>query len=251
MSYPDRPEADLHIHTLASGHAYSTINEIAAEAARKGLKLVAMTDHGPALPGGPHPYHFAALRFIPEFIQGVRVLRGIEANILGRGKLDLSEPLLDKLDLVMAGFHEDTGFSGKGAVANTRALLAVMELPRVKVISHPGNPRFPVDFEAVVRQAVATGTALEINNSSFSVSRRGSAEPCSRLAQLIARYGAPVALGSDAHIAQGVGEFGDALGACSAAGVAWEQVVNRSFASTLEFLGLPQPLRVPESVVNK
>ena len=247
MPYPDRPEADLHVHTLASGHAYSTINEIAAEAARKGLRLVAMTDHGPALPGGPHPYHFAALRFIPEFIQGVRILRGVESNIIGRGKLDLPEALLEKLDLVMAGFHEDTGFSGKGAVANTRALLAVMELPLVKVISHPGNPRFPIDFEVVARHAAATGTALEINNSSFTVSRRGSAEPCGRLAQLCARHGAPVAVGSDAHIAQGVGEFGDALAAIEAAGVAWEQVINRSFASTLEFLGLPHPLFVPES----
>lgn len=247
MSYPDRPEADLHVHTLASGHAYSTVNEIATEAARKGLRLMAMTDHGPALPGGPHLYHFAALRFIPEFIQGVRVLRGVEANILGRGKLDLPEELLDKLDLVMAGFHENCGYQGRGAVANTRTLLAVMEMPWVKVISHPGNPRFPIDFAAVVRQAVATGTALEINNSSFNVSRRGSAEPCSRLAELCARHGAPVALGSDAHIAQGVGEFGDALAACAAAGVAWEQVVNRSFASTLEFLGLPHPLIVPES----
>jgi putative hydrolase len=239
MAYPHRPQADLHVHTLASGHAYSTINEIAAEAARKELKLIAMTDHGPALPGGPHLYHFAALRFVPEFIHGVRVLRGIEANILGRGRIDLPDPLVEKLDLVMAGFHEETGFEEKGAVANTRSLLAVMELPRVKVISHPGNPRFPVDFEAVVRQALATGTALEINNSSFTVSRRGSSEPCGRLAQLCARHGAPVALGSDAHIAQGVGEFGEALGAIAAAGVAWEQVVNRTLASTLDFLGLP------------
>lgn len=247
MPYPERPEADLHVHTLASGHAYSTINEIAAEAARKGLKLIAMTDHGPALPGGPHPYHFAALRFIPEFIQGVRILRGIEANILGRGQLDLAEPLLEKLDLVMAGFHEDCGYQGRGAVANTRALLAVMELPWVKVISHPGNPRFPVEFDVVARQAAATGTALEINNSSFTVSRKGSVEPCGRLAELCARHGAPVALGSDAHIAQGVGEFGEALAAIELAGVAWEQVINRSFASTLDFLGLPHPLFVPEA----
>lgn len=248
MSYPARPEADLHVHTLASGHAYSTINEIAAEAARKGLRLVGMTDHGPALPGGPHPYHFAALRFIPEYLHGVRVLRGIEANILGRGEIDLAEPLLERLDLVLAGFHEDSGYEGRGAVANTRALLGVMELPWVKVITHPGNPRFPVDFDVVVRHAVTTNTALEINNSSFNVSRRGSAEPCSRLARLIARHGAPVALGSDAHIAQGVGEFGDALAAAAAAGIAWEQVVNRTLASTLAFLGLPHRADVPETL---
>ena len=89
MTCPATPEADLHVHTVASGHAYSTIGEIAVEAGRKGLRLVGMTDHGPALPGGPHPYHFAALRFVPETLHGVRILRGVEANILGPGQLDL------------------------------------------------------------------------------------------------------------------------------------------------------------------
>ena len=74
--------ADMHTHTIASGHAYSTLNELAAEAARKGLLALAVTDHGPALPGGPHIYHFGAMRFFPEHISGVRIFRGIEANIL-------------------------------------------------------------------------------------------------------------------------------------------------------------------------
>ena len=45
---------DMHNHTIASGHAYSTIQEIAAEANKKGLKYVGITDHGPKMPGGPH-----------------------------------------------------------------------------------------------------------------------------------------------------------------------------------------------------
>ena len=96
--------ADMHTHTISSGHAYSTVNELAAEAARKGLLAMAITDHGPALPGGPHMYHFGAMRFIPETIGGVRILRGIEANIIdARGSLDLPEHYLSKLDFVMAG----------------------------------------------------------------------------------------------------------------------------------------------------
>ncbi len=238
MPYPAMPEADLHVHTLASGHAYSTIGEIAQEAARKGVKLVGMSDHGPALPGGPHPYHFAALRFVPEFLHGVRVLRGIEANILGEGRLDLDDELLGRLDLVMAGFHEDCGFDDRGRDANTRAVLAQMENPRVKVIVHPGNPNFPLDYEAVAGGGARTRTALEINNSSFSVSRKGSEANCREIIRQCARFGTPVAVGSDAHIAQGVGEFGDSLRELAAAGVAWEQVVNRTVGSTLAFLGL-------------
>lgn len=238
MSYPFDPQADLHVHTLASGHAYSTIGEIALEAARRGLRLVAMTDHGPALPGAPHPYHFAALRFLPEELHGVRILRGVEANIVAPGVIDLEDDLCDRLDLVMAGFHEDTGFDGRGVKENTAALLALMERGRVRVISHPGSPLFPLDYSAVVRCAVRTGTALEINNSSFCVSRKGSRDNCREIARLAARHGAPLVLGSDAHIAQGVGVFDDALALCLQSGVAWEQIMNRTLESTLAFLGL-------------
>jgi len=234
------PEADLHVHTLASGHAYSTLDEIAREAAGKGLRLVGMTDHGPALPGGPHPYHFAALRFVPESLHGVRILRGVEANIVEGGRLDLADEILGSLDLVMAGFHEDCGFDGRGAAANTRALLEVLEQPRVKVVAHPGNPVFPLDYEAVARKAAETGTALEINNSSFALSRKGSEGNCLAIARLCARFGTPVTLGSDAHIAQGVGEFAAALNVVRQAGIAWDQVVNRTLESTIAFLGLPR-----------
>lgn len=238
MSYPFSPQADLHVHTVASGHAYSTIAEIAQEAARKGLKMVGMTDHGPALPGGPHPYHFAAMRFIPTYLHGVRILRGIEANIVGIGQIDLDEGLLQRLDLVMAGFHEGCGFDERGRDENTRALVTLMENPKVKVISHPGNPNFPIDYSAVVAQAVATGTALEINNSSFYISRKGSEGNCREILHLCAELGAPVTIGSDAHIAQGVGTFDEALRELAAAGIPWEQVVNRTLESTRSFLGL-------------
>ena len=233
-----RCSADLHIHTVASGHAFSTVGEIALEARRRGLSLVGITDHGPALPGGPHLYHFHALRFVPPFLHGVRVLRGAEANIVGPGEIDLPEEVLDKLDLVLAGFHEGCGFDGRAPEENTRALLRLMERPRVKIIAHPGNPNFPLDYEAVARRGAETGTALEINNSSFSISRRDSGPNCRSIARLCARFGTPVAVGSDAHIAEGIGEFADALQALREAGVRPEQVVNRSLESTLAFLSL-------------
>ncbi|MEZ4599783.1 MAG: phosphatase [Syntrophotaleaceae bacterium] len=238
MSQPSSPEADLHIHTIASGHAYSTINEIAQEAARRRLRLVGITDHGPALPGGPHLYHFQALRFVPPTIGGVRILCGVEANILDGGRLDLEDGQLAMLDLVLAGFHPGCGYSGNGAAENTRTLLSVMEKPQVHIICHPGNPSYPVDYRAVARHAAATGTALEINNSSFAVSRAGSFENCRILARHCAEFGTLVALGSDAHIAQGVGELDQALAESRRAGIQDGQIVNLSLESTLAFLGL-------------
>ncbi len=231
--------ADMHTHTIASGHAYSTLNELAAEAARKGLLAMAVTDHGPALPGGPHMYHFGAMRFFPETISGVRILRGIEANILDiQGTLDLPEPYLRKLDFVMAGLHEGCGFDGEEIGRNTEALINAMANPLVKAISHPGNPIFPLDHEAVVAAARRTGTALEMNNTSFSISRKGSRPNCERLARLIARHGAQVVIGSDAHIAQMVGVFDDAVTVIEEAGITEAQVINSDLERLLRFLGL-------------
>jgi putative hydrolase len=227
---------DIHIHSIASGHAFSTVEEIVAAASERGLEGVAITDHGPALPGGPHLYHFMALRFIPEVMQGVRVLRGIEANILDEGKLDVGEDALEQLDIVLAGFHEGCDYTGTSEAENTRTLLKVMENPWVDIIPHPGNPAYPIDYAAVVDQAVRTNTALEINNSSFSISRKNSAPNCLEIARLCAEKGALVAIGSDAHISTGVGRFAHALEALEQGGILPAQVVNRNLEALVAFL---------------
>ena len=233
--------ADLHTHTIASGHAYSTVNELATAASQIGLKALAITDHGPALPGGPHRYHFCAMRFIPRTIAGVRILRGVEANVLDdQGTMDLEQALLEDLDYVMAGLHENCGYCGNDIDRNTRAVLAVMANPRVRCISHPGNPIFPLHYEEVVKAAVATGTALEINNSSLSLSRKGSSENCRKIAGLCAALGAPIMVGSDAHIAQGVGVFDDALQLLARAGIVEGQVMNASLERLLAFVGITE-----------
>lgn len=230
----------MHTHTISSGHAYSTVNELAASAVQRGLQALAMTDHGPAMPGGPHIYHFGAMRFIPREINGVRIFTGCEANILDAdGRIDLAEDYLGRLEFVMAGFHEFCGFDPKDADFNTVALVNAMRNPSIHAISHPGNPAFPVDYEVIAREAAKTGTALEINNSSFNISRCGSRPNCERLAQEIKRFNAPVVVGSDAHIAQNVGEFGSSLEVIHNAGIDETQVVNSSLEKLLAFLGLP------------
>jgi putative hydrolase len=230
------PMVDTHVHSVASGHAFSTVEEIVAAARKRGLEGVAITDHGPALPGGPHLYHFMALRFIPPFIDGVRVLRGVEANILDDGKLDLEEKALLQLDIVLAGLHDGCGYRGANASEHTRAMLQVMEHPEVDIVSHPGNPVYPIDYAAIVEQAIRTGTALEINSSSFTTSRKNSTPNCLEIARLSAEKGALIAVGSDAHISSGVGEFADAVAALNHAGVRPEQVVNRNLKALVAFL---------------
>lgn len=67
---------DLHMHTVASTHAYSTLSDYIAEAKRKGIKLFAITDHGPDMEDAPHHWHFINMRIWPRLVDGV-VLRRI------------------------------------------------------------------------------------------------------------------------------------------------------------------------------
>jgi putative hydrolase len=108
----------------------------------------------------------------------------------------------------------------------------------VHVLTHLGNPVFPIDACAVARRAAELGVAIEINNASFSISRKGSADNCRLMARFCAQFDTPVAISSDAHIAETVGVIDHALQAAEECGVHWEQIVNRTLASTLAFLDL-------------
>ena len=83
---------DLHTHTVASGHAFSTLKENIEEAAAKGLKAMGMSDHYSAMPGSAQPIYFTNFKSIKEKIMGVRIFTGMEANIVDlEGKLDAEE----------------------------------------------------------------------------------------------------------------------------------------------------------------
>ena len=95
--------ADFHCHTLASSHAYSTVAEVARQAAAMGLLAVGCTDHGIGIEDAPHLWHFLNLRILPPYIDGVRVLRGVEANVMDfTGRLDMPEEAFQRLELVIA-----------------------------------------------------------------------------------------------------------------------------------------------------
>ena len=74
--------ADTHSHTLASGHAYSTIKEMAAAAKARGLKALALTEHAPEMPGTCGLFYFQNLDVVPRECDGIRLLMGAEVNIM-------------------------------------------------------------------------------------------------------------------------------------------------------------------------
>lgn len=205
-------------------------------ARRAWLEGFVLTDHGPALPGGTHPYHFGNMRVLPDRIRGVRFYRGIEANVLDlEGNLDLDDRGFERLHFVMAGLHEAC-FAPRSAEENTKALVMALRNPRVDAISHPGNPLYPVNIDELVEEARAQGKALEINNSSFKV-RAGSADACLEIARACARTGTRVVVGSDAHYWRDVGNFAAASKVLRAARMPRELVVNASLRSFEAFIG--------------
>ncbi len=223
------PLADLHVHTVASGHAYSTVGEVAAAAAERGLELVAITDHGPGCPGGAHPYHFWNLKALPRVISGVRILKGVEANVTESANgLDLEDDLLRLLDFVAVGFHPGAGFDGQDPDRNTEALLRSMANPHVDMVTHPGNGTYPVHPEAVVEAALRHDVILEVNDFTFvgPGSRVASADGERAFAAAAAQAGAKVAICSDAHFHLHVGRVDSALAAAEEAGVGEALVVN-------------------------
>lgn len=230
--------ADLHLHTVSSGHAYSTLEEYIAEAKRIGLKMIAITDHGPAMPGGPHYYHFSNMRMIPPVIQGIRVIRGIEANIINdRGEIDLAEQEIKwgGLEIVMAAMHPRLGYENQGEEKNTEVLLKALQNPYINVIAHPGNPKYPVKVKEIVEAAKRHRVLIEINNSS-DFSRPGSHDKCVEFAREVKKIGWKVITGTDSHISTMLGRFDDALRLFAEAGLTEEDVVNTSEAMIEKYL---------------
>ena len=153
---------DLHTHTIASDHAYSTLEECIARAPRNGLVMFACTDHGMAIKDSPYRGHFTNMGVVPRICDGnVAVLRGIEANIMDDGSLDIDEQVASRLDIVLAGFHPNLPPSDD-VKANTRRLLKVIRSGLADVISHPGVAAYPSDYEAVAECARECGVGDQL-----------------------------------------------------------------------------------------
>ena len=205
-----KTKADLHTHTIVSGHAYSSMQEMASAASEKGIEILGITEHGPAVPGSCHEIYFSNMHVVPRVMYGVRLMLGCEINILDtEGTLDVSDRTMERLDLRIAGIH-DVCWKGGTRDENTSAMIKVMRDPRIQMISHPADGTALLDLEALVKVSKETHTILEVNNHSLSLARtkRILAEPNNtELLRLCRKYEVPVLLGSDAHISFQIGDY--------------------------------------------
>lgn len=201
---------DLHTHTCASTHALSTVMENAAMARKRGIELIAVTDHAPALPDAPHIWHFNTLCQLPREIDGVKILFGIEGSVLDtEGHIDVPKHLQQSLDVVIASIHEPL-YSSRTVEEHTETWLNVIKNPHVDIIGHSGSPVYCYEIETVVQAAKAAGTCIEINNHSFLIRKR-NIENCRKIAEACKKIGAPIVVNSDAHSCFEIGEHTEAL----------------------------------------
>jgi putative hydrolase len=231
--------ADLHTHTIASGHGYSTATELAEAARAKGLELIAIIEHGPSVPGGAHPWTLWNMKVIPSVLDGVRILKGVEANPAeSESGLDLPDVALELADFVACGMHPEIGYDDGDESRNTEVLLRVIENPNVDMITHPGGGEFPVDRALIARAAAEHNVIIEINAHSFDPtgSRAQNAHLEREMITLAHAAGAPLAIGSDAHYHLHVGRFDAAIRVAQELGITEEHLVNRDARSVLAHL---------------
>ncbi len=195
---------DLHMHTEFSDGRDSVETMVKACAAL-GYEYMAITDHSP---------HSSASRNLSvdsvkrqaEQIAGLRerfpqitILHGCEVDILPDGRLDFSDRVLEKLDIVLASLHEDAGHSSEQLL---KRYIAAMRHPLVSIITHPTNRVLPyrggyeLDYDRFFASAVETGTVVEIDGAPAHLDMDGT------LSRRAIRAGATVAIDSDCHRAE-------------------------------------------------
>lgn len=206
--------ADLHTHSIASTHAYSTVREMVDAAKEKGLHAIAITDHSNLMPGSPGPIYFMNLGpSVPRYFRDVLTIPGVEGNVIDfDGTLDVPEMDLTRLDWMVASIHNIglEGLKNPDIDKCTRLWLGVANNPKVNIIGHSGDPKFKYDYEKVIPVFGEKGKLVEINAHSFEV-RAQNIDNCREIARTCMKYGVQIVVSSDAHFETEVANFDKAL----------------------------------------
>jgi DNA polymerase (family 10) len=162
---------DLHVHTMATdGH--NTIEEMARAAQQLGFTYIAITEHSKRLTVTHGLDEKRLLQQIEEIdclnqrLKGITVLKGIEVDILEDGSLDLPDPILAQLDLVIGAIHSKFHLS---RAKQTTRILKAMDHPHFSMLAHPSGrlleqrEPYDVDMARIIHQASERGCYLELN----------------------------------------------------------------------------------------
>lgn len=229
--------ADVHMHSILSGHAFGTVRELAFEAAARNMQLIGVTEHGPGIPGTCDVIYFRNIIDAPRTLYGVEMLYGSEVNVLNSGTVDLDQRNLECLDYAVAGIH-GLCYEDVGKVKNTDNVIRCMEIGKVKFISHPDADNYPMDYPALVQGAKEYGVALEVNNSSLRKPklRPGCVKNYGIMLPLCMEYGVPIIVNTDSHDPGTVGDFTLAAGLLDSIHMDDDLILNNDLQKLKAFL---------------
>ena len=163
---------DLHMHTVASD-GRNTIEEMAAAAKDRGYEYIALTDHSKAVTVANGLDEKRALEQIAKIhaaqkkISGIRLLTGMEVDILKDGRLDIDDEVLAQLDIVITSVHS---YMNLEKSAMTDRILAAIENPYTQIIAHPTGrlvlrrDPFDYDMQKIFEAAKRHGVVMECNS---------------------------------------------------------------------------------------
>lgn len=220
--------ADMHTHTVASGHAYNTIQEMVTSAKEKGIKLLGITEHAVTMPGTCHAFYFQNLKMAKRDYEGIELCLGVELNIIDyNGNVDMPEDILKEMDVAIASIHNSIGYKAGTIAENTNAIIGAIKNPLINIIGHPDDGNIPLDYERVVKEAKEYETLLEVNNNSLASGFRLNARENDKvMLEFCKKYEVPVIIGSDAHSEDKVGKNDKALELIHEVGLDYNLVMN-------------------------
>ena len=229
---------DLHTHTVASGHAYCTVNELVEKANLLSLEAIAITDHGPGLPDGPHFFHFLNQERFKTIPGNCTVLSGVEEDLAGpNGEIYLPEDIVNSLEVVLIGLHPYpdgwANTNSKELVLNS--LLKAMENPVIKGVTHPVSNWFNFstgEMKEIIINAKDTNTAVELNLSKII----GLENKLYEFLDLTAEFNAPLMINSDAHAVHELGDFSNLDRFTDK--IISENVVNKNYETVKSFFDI-------------
>jgi DNA polymerase (family 10) len=163
---------DVHMHTVETD-GRNTIEEMAEAARERGYEYMAITDHSKnlafanGLTDERALEHIRRIRAVEKKMKGIRIFAGVEVDILGDGSLDLSDSVLEQMDIVIASVHSQ--FNQDRATMTDRLLKAIAN-PNTSLIGHPTGRQllrrdaYQFDFDAVLKAAAKHKVAMELNS---------------------------------------------------------------------------------------